>query len=88
MILSITLGSTQCSPLGCGLNDSASSCTRLNPQRRCRLHAIVREFDLAEVELWSIMCRVRWREAWRVQLTFLVALALLVQSDSDTQGDI
>ena len=84
MILSIALGSTQCSPLGCGLNKPDSSCTRLSPQRRCRLHAIVREFNLsepnlAEVELWSIMCRLRWREAWRVQLTFLAALALLVQ---------
>jgi hypothetical protein len=67
-----------------------SSCTRLNQRRRCRLHVIVREFNLsepnlAEVELWSIRCRVRWREAWRVQLTFLAALALPVQPDSDTQ---
>ena len=31
------LGSTQCSPLGCGLTDSDSSCTRLNPQLLCCL---------------------------------------------------
>ena len=45
MILSITLGSTQCSPLGCGLNNSDSSCTRLNPQLLCCLDVNLKDLN-------------------------------------------
>ena len=45
MILSIALGSTQCSPLGCGLNKPDSSCTRLNPQLLCCLDVNLKDLN-------------------------------------------
>ena len=47
MILSDTLGSTQCSPLGCShdLIYTASSCTKLNPQLLCCLDVNLKDLN-------------------------------------------